>query len=137
MNPRRGHENLLHLQAKCEIGRLFDDPAWSVFFEQRNADVLVMHHETCFVAAIELESSPKNVLINIRRNFAQECHAVAVVSLTKYFLSQITNKALRAASETNSGNIRVFTYDDAGLQELFNWITGLAKTRPPNTGGAQ
>lgn len=137
MNPRRGHENLLHLQAKCEIGRLFDDPAWSVFFEQRNADVLVMHHETCFVAAIELESSPKNVLTNIRRNFAQECHAVAVVSLTERYLAQITNKTLKAATEPKASRIRVFTYDDAGLQELFNWITGLAKTRLPNTGGAQ
>ena len=56
MNPRRGHESTEHLQAKVAVSHLFDD-AWSVFFEQRNADILVLHHCTRFVAAIEVEGS--------------------------------------------------------------------------------
>lgn len=126
MNLRRGHESALHIEAKATIGRLFDHPDWSVFFEQRNADVLVMHHITRFVAAIELESSPKNVLNNIHRNITYGCQAVVVVSLNRRYLTQISNKILNAATEHDPRIIRVFAYDDKSLRELRNWLFGLA-----------
>ncbi len=128
MNLNRGHENLLHLQAKAEIGRLFHAPDWAVFYEQRCADILVMHGTTRFIAAIEVEFTPRNVIRNLTRNLAYECHAVAVVSLNDRFHGQIEKKALQMAASRNHKNIRVFRYRDPSLQELFHWINKLTRT---------
>lgn len=128
MNMNRGHENLLHLQAKAEIGRLFHSPDWAVFYEQNCADILVMHCSTRFIAAIEAESTPRNVVRNLKRNLAYGCHAVAVVSLNDRFHGQIENKALQMAAASNQKNIRVFRYRDPSLQELFHWISKLTRT---------
>ena len=126
MNIYRGHESQAHRDAKATIGRLFDDPAWSVFYEQRNADILVLHHASRFVAAIEVESSPRNVLNNINRNVAYGCHAVAVISLTKRYLSQITNKVLGHVEHHDQ--IKVFRYDEQDLHKLQHWIEKLAQS---------
>jgi hypothetical protein len=128
MNPSRGHENLLHLQAKTEIGRLFHAPDWAVFYEQNFADILVMHCSTRFIAAIEVESTPRNVIRNLNRNLAYECRAVAVISLNDRFHGQIEKKALQLAAARNQKNIRVFRYQYPALQELFNWINKLTRT---------
>lgn len=128
MNPRRGHENLLHLQAKAEIGRLFHAPDWAVFYEQNCADILVIHCGTRFIAAIEAESTPRNVIRNLKRNLAYECHAVAVISLNDRFHAQIEGKALCLAEALNQKNIRVFRYREQEVQELFNWINKLTRT---------
>jgi len=132
MNPRRGHESLLHLEAKIVIADLFARSEWSVFFEQRDADVLVMHNSTRLLVAIEVESSPRNVLRNIERNLGNGCHAVAVVSLTERYLNQITNK-IQSHIRTH-GRIKVFLYDVQGLNELRNWIENLALSHKSNTG---
>jgi hypothetical protein len=90
-----------------------------------------------FLAAIEVESSPRNVLRNIERNFKNGCHAVAVVSLTERYRSQITNKALGSAPELKSRKIQVFAYDDKGLMELVSWTTALAQAHHPCSGDAR
>ncbi|MEI7850281.1 MAG: hypothetical protein WCH86_00445 [Kiritimatiellales bacterium] len=128
MNLNRGHENLLHLQAKAEIGRLFHAPDWAVFYEQRCADILVMHCSTRFIAAIEAESTYRNVVQNLNRNLGYECHAVAVISLNDRFHGQIESKALCLAAARNQKNIRVFRYREQEVQELFNWIDKLTRT---------
>jgi hypothetical protein len=128
MNMNRGHENLLHLQAKAEIGRLFRAPDWAVFYEQNFADILVMHCGTRLIAAIEAESTPRNVVRNLKRNLAYGCHAVAVISLNDRFHGQIESKALRLAAARNQKNIRVFRYREQEAQELFNWINKLTRT---------
>lgn len=128
MNPRRGHESIYHLEAKTVIGRLFNAPDWSVFYEQRNADILVMHNATRFVAAIEVESSPRNVLHNLERNLAYGCDAVAVVSLTERYLAQITVKLLDPIATHQDESIKVFLYNAQGLHELHGWLT--ASSRP-------
>ena len=134
MNPRRGRESHLHLDAKTVIANLFGGLEWSIFFEQRDADILAMHNSTCFLAAIEVESSPRNVLRNIERDLGNGCHAVAVVALTERYLSQITNKILRHAEYDGSEQIQVFLYDQHGLNELCNWIENLALSHQSNTG---
>lgn len=128
MNLRRGHENLLHLQAKAEIGRIFREPDWAVFYEQRCADILVMHCRTRFIAAIEVESTPRNVLRNLNRNLDYECHAVAVISLDDRFYGQIESKARRLAASRNRKHIRVFRRQEQSLQELFHWLARLAES---------
>ena len=134
MNPRRGHESKLHLKGKTAIPKYLPDAAWSVFFEQRNADILVMHNATHFLTAIEAESSPRNVLRNIERDLGNGCHAVAVVSLTERYLNQITNKILRHAEYGDNERIKVFLFDQRGLNELSNWIENLALSHQSNTG---
>lgn len=129
MNPRRGHESTEHLQAKVAVSKLFDPATWSVFFEQHNADILVLHHRTRFVTAIEAEGSPKNVINNIRRNAAYGCQAVAVVSLHDHYLNQITNRINRHIERRNSMPIRVFPYSSTGLNELLSWIKKLTENR--------
>ena len=137
MNPRRGHESIYHLEAKTAIGRLFKAPDWSVFYEQRNADILVMHLASRFVAAIEVESSPRNVLGNIERNVAYGCHAVAVVSLSERYLGQITVKVLDHIATHPGESIKVFLYNAQSLQELRLWLENLARSRGSNTEGIQ
>lgn len=134
MNMRRGHESHSHLEAKKIIGRLFDDSAWSVFIEERNADLIILHHASRFVVGIEVESSPRNVLNNIVRNIAFGCHAVAIVSLTERYLDQITNKILNHIESHEIKQVRVFTYDESGLAELHEWIADTAHqlTHRPN-----
>ena len=119
---------MLHLQAKAEIGRLFHAPDWAVFYEQRCADILVMHYGTRFIAAIEAESTHRNVIRNLTRNLAYECHAVAVISLNDRFHGQIEKKALQLAAARDQKNIRVFRYREQEVQELFNWINKLTRT---------
>lgn len=126
MNAHRGHETQSHFEAKPAIGRKFKSEVWSIFYEQRNADVLILHHTSLFAGAIELESSPKNVLNNIQRNMAYGCQAVAVVSLTDRYLNQIRNKIKKYIDPDNSRPIKVFSYDKNGLQELYEWIEQLA-----------
>lgn len=122
MNMRRGHESRQHLEAKTVIASLFNTPVWSVFPEQRDTDVLVMHNPTGFLTAIEAESSPRNVARNIMRDFTNGCHAVAVVALTGRYFSQIKNKAVQC-----SGNIRVFRFTEPDQVELRNWTGHLAE----------
>ena len=137
MNPRRGHESSVHLEAKIAVGRLFNDPEWSVFYEQRNADVLVLHNATKFVAAIEVESSPRNVLRNLERNMSHGCQAVAVVALTERYLGQITSKILGSAVYENHRNIKVFLYRNSDLNALRDWLIGLAAQGEKPEGGRQ
>lgn len=134
MNPRRGHESIYHLEAKTAIGRLFNVPVWSVFYEQRNADIVLLHRASCFVAAIEIESTPRNVLRNIARNSAYGCNAVAVVALNDRFFNQIANKIRNHCGEEVSGRIKVFTYDESGLREMCDWIEKLALSNGSDTG---
>ncbi len=129
MNPRRGHESTIHLEAKTAIGQLFNAPNWSVFYEQRNADILVMHNATRFVAAIEVESSPRNVLRNLDRNFAYGCQAVAVISLTERYLAQITVKVLGHIATHPDKRIKVFLHNAQGLHELLDWLTAISRSK--------
>jgi len=126
MNARRGNESERHIKAKLAIGHLFEGNDWSVFFEQCNTDILVMHHATRFVAAIEAESSPRNVLRNISRNIAHGCKAVAVVSINDRYREQICAKVRRYTDPCDPFPIRIFPYDEQGLSELHRWITSLA-----------
>jgi len=134
MNPRRGHERLLHLEAKPNLADPFRGSEWSVFFEQWDADVLVMHNSTRLLMAIEAESSPRNVLRNIERDLGNGCHAVAVVSLTERYLGQITNKILRHTEYDDREKIKVFLYDAQGLNELHNWIENLVLSHKSDAG---
>jgi len=132
MNPRRGNESQLHLVSKILTASMFAGHEWSVFLEQRDADVLVMHNSTRLIVAIEVESSPRNVLRNIERDIGNGCHAVAVVSLTERYLNQITNKILSHIGTHD--RIKVFFYDVQGLNELRNWIENLALSHKSDTG---
>jgi hypothetical protein len=126
MNARRGHESSRHLKAKKAIAQLFNSSAWSVFIEERNADLIILHHTTCFVVAIEVESSPRNVLNNMVRNIAFGCHAVAVVSLSERYLDQIVNKIFTPLKNWGIKPIKVFLYDEQSLQKLYLWVENLA-----------
>ena len=133
----RGNELQVHRDAKPSCGRWFDDPAWSVFYEQRNADILVMHLASRFVAAIEVESSPRNVLRNIERNVAYGCHAVAVVSLSERYLGQITSKILGRAQLQSKAHLKLFSYNAQSLRELRLWIENLARSHGSNMEAVQ
>lgn len=133
MNRNR-KESQAHCKGKGRSGRLFDDPAWSVFYEQCNADVLVMYHANRFLSAIELESSPKNVLNNIRRNMANGCHAVAVISLKDRYLNQIRNKIQKHLDPYQGRPIKVFSFNESDLLNLREWIEQLAQSHGKNNG---
>ncbi|MDF7824370.1 hypothetical protein P4B35_10135 [Pontiellaceae bacterium B12227] len=133
MNLNRGRESRLHREAKAIVGRLFDDPDWSVFYEQRNADILVLHHKSRFVAAIELETSPRNVLRNLQRNADYGCRVVAVVALTERFSNQIVNKVWSRRKSGSPEQVRTFTYNGQGLRELRDWIMNFAETKNQKT----
>lgn len=120
MNPNRGRESRLHREAKIHIGCLFEEPGWSVFYEQRNADILVLYHASRFVAAIEVESSPKNVVRNIERNMAHGCNAVAVVSIKEQFHNQVANKIKTCSTAT--APVQLFACDAQSLRQLRNWL---------------
>lgn len=128
MNLNRGHESQAHRNAKANIGHLFDAPDWSVFYEERNADIVVMHNATKFMAAIEVESSPRNVLRNLDRNIAYGCDAVAVVSLTERYLGQITSKILGSDTHKNHHKIKVFLYRIRELNALLDWLIELSNS---------
>ena len=125
MNPNRGRESKLHKESKTVIGRLFDESGWSVFYEQCNADVLVLHHATRFLAAIEVESSPRNVVRNIERNFAYGCRAVAVVSINERLYNQIANK-IKTRSFTEIP-VQLFSEDTQELGGMCDWISGFVR----------
>lgn len=134
MNARRGHESEQHIEAKLTIGLLFKEKDWSVFFEQCYADIVVLHRASHFVAAIEIESTPRNVLRNIARNAAYGCNAVAVVALNDRFFNQIANKIRNHCGEEVSGRIKVFSYDEPGLRKMCDWIEKLALFHRSDTG---
>ena len=89
MNAHRGHESQVHREAKQQIAALFKAPDWTVFFEQHNADIVMLHNFSGTIIAIEAECSPRNVLRNIQRNFEQGCHATATISINSKYLNQI------------------------------------------------
>lgn len=121
MNARRGHESPQHLEAKRTLGCLFGTDDWSVFYEQRHADVLLMHHSSRAIIAIEVESSPRNVIRNIQRNHDNACLGTAVVSLNPDQLKSITLK-VRRSSNPSSAAVQIFPYTDLGIIELFRWV---------------
>jgi hypothetical protein len=125
MNPRRGHESIAHLEAKMAVGRLFNSPGWSVFYEQHNADILVMHNATRFTAAIEVESSPRNVLRNLERNLAYGCDAIAVVSLNERYFGQIACKILGHVHGRYTQPVKLFPLGEQGSADLYEWIVSL------------
>ncbi len=129
MNARRGNESYRHLEAKTAIGELFNDPDWAVFYEQRDTDVLVMHNATRFVAAIEVESSPRNVQRNLERDTTNGCGVVAVVVLNEHHLGQITAKAVTHAMAHPGDGIMVFPHNEQGQVSLRGWIASIARSK--------
>ena len=134
MNARRGNESIHHLEAKMAIGRLFNDPDWAVLYEQRNADVLVMHIATRFLAAIEVESSPKNVSRNLERDTTNGCGVVAVVALNGCHLPRITAKAVEHAMIHPGTGVMVFPHDTRGLKSLSGWLAAVARSKQNHKG---
>lgn len=120
---RRGNETILHITGKRAIDRLFEDSQWFLFFEQQNTDVVLLHRLTGMIFGTELENSPRNVENNIERNIAAGCQAVAVVSLSERYLTQIRNKA-RGYGKI----VRVFSFTPTGLHDLRRWIESLLPT---------
>ena len=133
MNARRGNESIHHLKAKTAIGELFKDPDWAVFYEQRDTDILVMHNATRFVAAVEVESSPRNVARNLERDTTNGCDVVAVVALNAHYLQRITSKAVDHAMAHPGAGIMVFPHGVQGLQALRGWITSIARSEQNKT----
>lgn len=131
MNPRRGRESKLHIEAKVIAGNLFPAPEWTVFFEQRDADVLVLHNANRFVAAIEVESTPRNVLRNIERDLANGCHAVATITLQQRLHLQICNKIRKHYPDLFGTRLQVFPCDAPGLGQFADWINALAQSHAP------
>jgi hypothetical protein len=128
MNPCR-QENAHHLQAKEYVAdNLFALPEWSVFIEEHCADILVHHNPSGFLVAIEVESTPRNVLRNIQRDLSNDCHAVATVSLQARYHRQICNKIRKHYPEDFGTHLQVFPYDATGLQQLVHWIEELASS---------
>lgn len=125
MNPRRGHESMLHLEAKTVIAGMFAGPRWSVFLEQRDTDVLLMHIRTRLLMAVEIESSPRNVRRNIERDVSNGCDAVAVVTLNPRHHRQIENRARRHGSGLPESRLQIFSYSAEGQRQLIQWIDGL------------
>lgn len=126
MNLRRGQESLYHLQAKQTVGSLFNESDWSVFYEQGYADVVVLHHASRFTAAIEIESSTRNVVQNIKRDIQSGCEAVATVSLKRSNDCQIRNLISRRFS---TQPIRIFSATDSGLHALKQWLESKARAQ--------
>ena len=133
MNARRGNESIHHLKAKTAIGELFKDPDWAVFYEQRDTDILVMHNATRFVAAIEVESSPRNVQRNLERDTTNGCGVVAVVVLNTRHLPRITTTAVKYASAHPGSGIMVFPNGARGQQSLHSWIASIARSKQHKT----
>lgn len=129
MNPCRGHESNRHREAKERIASLFDESVWSVFFEQRCADLVVLHRATRFVAAIEIESTPRNVLRNLKRNTVFGCNAVAVLGLDERYFNQIANKLEKRDPSMLPNRIRLFAHTAAGMEDLHRWFEALAAER--------
>jgi hypothetical protein len=128
MNRRRGYESSWHLEAKIEVGDFFDARGWHTFYEQQNTDVVIRHYTTGFIAAIEVEASPKNVTRNIERDIANGCNAVAVLSLNIGYLGQILNKIMASETARHHGRVRAFPMDVNGFQELLDWLDELTRT---------
>lgn len=135
MKLNRGHESDRHLAAKLESHYLFDDRQWAKFYEERYADMILYHYATSFTAAIEFETTPRNVSRNLRRNLANGCHAVAVVSLDPLFHKQIKNKAFKYATSAHRERFSVFSFDFIGHQNLLAWLTHRAHTHHIYAGG--
>lgn len=122
MNARRGHESQRHLDAKRHIGQIFDAPRWSVFYELHQADILVINHDSHVLIAIEAESTPRNVIRNITRNFQNGCDAVATVALNERYHSQIQTKIQTYVPDESQRHVKLFGYDEESLRELRFWI---------------
>ncbi|MDF7809464.1 hypothetical protein P4E94_18625 [Pontiellaceae bacterium B12219] len=135
MNAHRGNESTAHLEAKVEIGRLFSNPAWAVFFEQRNTDILIMHNATRITAAVEVESSPRNVSRNLERNTHNGCGVMAVVALNSSHLPRITSKAIEHSMSYPGTCVMVFPHTTNGCQALRGWLSEIARFRQELDGG--
>jgi hypothetical protein len=128
INARRGHESRPHIEAKVSVGKLFPTPEWSIFLEQCDADILVHHNPSGVLVAIEVESTPRNVLRNIQRDLSNDCHAVATVSLQARYHRQICNKIRKHYPEAFGTHLQAFSYDAPGLQQLVHWIEELVSS---------
>ena len=126
MNARRGHESIEHLSAKMIIGDLFGIDGWSVFYEQRHADILLLHHPTKVTIAVEIESSSRNVIRNIQRNHENGCLGTAVVSLDPNQSESVVFK-VRRHTPPISGELCIFPYNPSGIIELLQWINEIVK----------
>lgn len=133
MNARRGHETSTHLHVKQELGARCESIGWSTFYEEQGADIVIRHYQTGFIAAIEVESSPRNVTRNIERNIAHGCDAVAVVSLNDRFLRQIANKVMSSSIALNHGKVRLFPLDSRGINDMLSWLIDLTWKNKPLT----
>lgn len=137
MNPNRGNEGQDHRDAKPTTGHLFDTTNWTVFYEQRDADMVVMHNATGFTPAIEFENSARNCTRNITRNLINGCHAVAVVVLNQRYFNQITNKIQKHIHPDDHCRIRVFHNTDIGLLNLRTWLIELSALKAKREEGTR
>ncbi|NDV63349.1 hypothetical protein G0Q06_12865 [Puniceicoccales bacterium CK1056] len=124
-----------HQAEKDRIEALCRDPRAAVYVEYRNADLVVVDIPTVTTVAIEVESTPRNVLRNIRRNLKNGCHGVLVVSRDERFFEQISRTIARHLTSTERTKVRLVKSGDIyalTIQDFIQTIISNPKRKKKN-----
>jgi len=91
------NESLPHLQEKNDASELMRRLGFGVVLqEHENCDLIVTHPGCASILALEIEQSPRNVLRNLSRNFAQGCTSVLVICPDFYIAALVARRIAKS-----------------------------------------
>ncbi len=122
MNMHRGHESRAHREAKKTVARWFASEGWSVFPEWHNTDLALIRNDDVAAFSIEVESTPRNVVPNLRRNFANGFKTVAIVVLNPKFRRQIENQVCKHLPPYRHSQVKIFDHSENVAPTIEAWF---------------
>jgi hypothetical protein len=92
-NIHHGHETEEHWTLKAETLRMLKGLGFAfVLCEKGNSDLVASRTSINEITAVEIERSVRNLLRNIRRNFASGCKNILIVSPNFKVTGEIARK---------------------------------------------
>jgi len=123
--PRYRNESPAHHQEKERLSQMLRGAGWVTYCEHNYCDVVAHHPCWKFSVGIEVESTPRNMIRNIERNFSAGCLAALVLCLNPQYLRQMNRKLLRYVPVEKRYRVGLFVSSDACEEAIQSWALGV------------
>lgn len=110
------NESAGHVEDKSSLTFLCSQLDLFALQESQNADIFVCDPKSLITLAIEVETTPRNLIRNIKRNFSNGFHGVLVCSRTPALTSQMVASISRHLDPSESA--RVLTVNIKDITEM-------------------
>ncbi len=123
MNVNRGRETVQHRQLKRRVSDAFLESGWYVAPEHLGADLVVFYPRSGLVMAVEIERSPRHVLVNLQRDLQRGCHLVLIIVPNERMKAKVERRT-ECCPESIQREIRIIAMTEFENGDLLACLQG-------------